>query len=136
MFKVFKKPHNQSIDEILTIPKYNFAQYLGMNPSTVFAANEFNKYDKIPIDVQFKIINDTFGNKISYIKWIKNNNEHDKKTLMISKYYKISIEKAQEYKQLMSKDELEKIYNTFKDLKYTEWTKGFSNTIINRFNKG
>ena len=118
MFKVMtgvldqrKKP---SDEEIQKIPSYIFCRWLSGSPYTIQAANIFNKYDKIPIENQYKMIKSAFAGKVKYIPYPKRENTEGAKTLeYISEHFKINLTKAEEYLELLDPAELKSIIDMY-----------------------
>lgn len=101
--------------EIEKIPSYLFCKWLSGNSVTLFAANMFNQYYKeLPIDVQYKAINKAFKNKIKFIKYPKGNQEKATRDQeIVSWYFKVSLDKAKEYLEFISENELKSISNLY-----------------------
>lgn len=101
-------------EEIEKIPSYLFCRYLGMSPLTVLAANQINYYYDIPIDNQFNMIRNAFGGKINYIQYLKNPEDNKSVHLeLIANHYKISLDAAKEYIDLMSEEDLKNIVDLY-----------------------
>ena len=116
MFHVFSDKYVPD-EEIENIPSFMFCKWLGNHPGTIMAANEINKnYNQIPMYNQFYMIRNAFKDKKVFIKFLKNAKNDDKVVELISKFYKISIEKATEYRTLLSKNEIEYVINIYKDI--------------------
>lgn len=107
---------NPSQEEIQKIPSYIFCRWLSGNPHTILAANQINYYDDIPIENQYKMIKSVFAGKIKYIPYPKNvSQDKMKKVEYLADYFKISEEKASEYLELISEDELNSIVNMYSE---------------------
>lgn len=118
MFKtltgVLDPKKNPSAEEIQKIPPFIFARWLSGNPTTIMAAAQLNIYDKIPIENQYKMVKNVFAGKIKYIPYPKNTSEDKlKKVQYIADYFKISEEKANEYLELLSQEELNNIVHMY-----------------------
>jgi hypothetical protein len=113
IFTSLKKGSTPSDSELLKIPSFMFCRFLGGHPVTIKAANEFNKYYKeIPVDIQYKLIKNVFSKKGIFPKMLKQQPKEDHLD-SLCKYYKISREKAKEYREFLSDEEfdrIEKIY--------------------------
>jgi hypothetical protein len=98
---------NPSIEEINKIPSYIFCRWLSGNPHTIQAANVINVYDKIPVENQYKMVKTAFGGKIKYIQFPKNVSQDKLKSVeFVGLHFKVSEEKAKEYMEFISKEEL------------------------------
>lgn len=105
---------NPTTEEIQKIPSFIFTRWLSGSPHAISAANAINLYSDIPIENQYYMVKYAFGGKIKYIPYPKNVSEDKlKKVQFIADHFKISEEKAQEYLEFISKDELEKIVNIY-----------------------
>lgn len=108
---------NPSVEEIKKIPSFIFCRWLSGHRATIGAANMFNLYNDIPIENQYKMIKVAFGGKIKYIPYPKNVTINSvKSTEFISTHFNISYEKAQEYLEFLSKEELKYIVQMYTDL--------------------
>lgn len=120
MTGVLKLNSNPSIEEIQKIQSYIFCRWLSGNPHTISAANMINVYSDIPIECQYNMIKSAFGGKIKYIPYPKNTQEDKIKHIeYLADWFKISEEKAQEYLDFISKEELKYIIDLYteKELK-------------------
>jgi len=114
MTSALDKNKNPSTEDIQKIPSYIFCRWLSGNAHTILAANQINYYDKIPIENQYKMIKNVFAGKIKFIPYPKNTNEDVlKKIQYLCEYFKISEDKAKEYLDYISKDELDFIINIY-----------------------
>lgn len=103
-----------SLEEIEKIPSYIFCRWLSGNPQTVFAANMINQFDAIPIENQYQIVKSAFAGKIKFIPYPKQHKEDIEQCVKnISDYFKISEQKAKEYLNFISSEELEFINNLY-----------------------
>lgn len=112
MMRALNKPnHNSpSLEDIQKISPYIFCRWLSGNQYTIQAANQLNLYYEIPIENQFHIINKAFGGKIKFIKYPKNDKIDNSKDIeLLSEYFKINMDLAREYLELISIEELENI---------------------------
>lgn len=93
--------------EIEKISSWVFCRWLSGNPYTIQAANQINYYYNIPIKNQYYMIKNAFAGKIKYIPYPKNIQEDMNKDIeYLSTYFKISLEKAKEYLEFISEQEL------------------------------
>jgi hypothetical protein len=118
MFKtitsVLNKTKNPTEEEIAKISSYIFCRWLSGSPMSIFAANQINFYDNIPIENQYYLIKNVFAGKINYIPYPKNIKiEILKKIEYLSDFFKISFEKAQEYLEFISDKELNEIVDIY-----------------------
>jgi len=113
IFKVLKKGSIPSDESLKKIPSFMFCRYLGGHQYTIRAANTINMYyNQIPVDVQYKIVNQAFAGKGIYPQMIKNKPE-DKTLDILCKHYKINRELAKEYKQFISDEQLDKLKDLY-----------------------
>jgi len=104
-------------NEIKSIPPYILAKYLSGDPRTLAFALLYNNYSKIPIECQFKAVRNSLYNKVKFIRFPKNDKIDDPKEIeYIAKYFKVNLERAREYRQLISQTELNDIINSFEKL--------------------
>ena len=103
-------PPDKDLEEI---PGFMFCRFLGGHPITISPANIFNMYYKeIPVSIQYKMIKKIFAGKGIFPKMLKSTPKEDHLD-SLCKYYKISREKAKEYRTFLSDDEfnaINKIY--------------------------
>jgi hypothetical protein len=105
---------NPSQDEIQKIPSFIFCKWLSGNPHSIQAANAINMYDDIPIENQYYMVKNAFAGKIKYIPYPKNVSQDKlKRVQYLAKHFNISEEKAQEYLDLISNEELDEIVNMY-----------------------
>lgn len=105
---------NPTEEEIKKIPSFIFTRWLSGSPHAISAANAINLYNDIPIENQYYMIKYAFGGKIKYIPYPKNITEDKlKKVEFIADHFKISEEKANEYMDLISKEELKSIIDMY-----------------------
>lgn len=106
-----KKPTDE---EIQKIPSYIFCRWLSGNPHTISAANAINMYTDIPIENQYNMVKAAFAGKVKFIPYPKNTKEEDlKRVQYIAEYFKLNTEKAAEYLEFLSDEELNYIVNLF-----------------------
>ena len=122
MFKIIakcldlKKPISE--EEINSVSPYLFCRWLSGNQYTILASNELNKYyNEIPFLNQFMMIRKTFGGKIKFIPFPKTlKDEESNEIKCLEKYFKISYNKAKEYLELISEEELRRIVEMYKEI--------------------
>lgn len=74
-------------------------------PDTVHYANEMNRFSNIPLQAQYHFYFNAISQRRRFSKWAKV--ENDKNILMVSHYYKCNINRAKEYLDLLSKEDIE-----------------------------
>ena len=122
MFKILTgcldKSKNFSEAEINSVSPYLFCRWLSGNQYTILASNELNKYyNEIPFLNQFMMIRKTFGGKIKFIPFPKTlKDEESNEIKCLEKYFKISYNKAKEYLELISEEELRRIVEMYKEI--------------------
>ena len=83
----------------------------------ISAANAFNIYPDIPIEVQYNLVKTAFGGKIRFIPYPKNVPEDTQKQYQyLAEHFKISLEKAREYSEMLDSKELHKIVSMYSDM--------------------
>lgn len=113
IFTSLKKGPLPDESDLLKIPSYMFCRYLGGHPLTILAANEINKYYKeIPIITQYKMIKSTFAGKNIYPIMLKKAPAEDSLDSLCT-HFKISREKAKEYRTFLSDDEFNRINDMY-----------------------
>lgn len=116
MWSALDKNKTPSENDFKKIQSFMFCKWLSGDPRTINTANIINQYYDIPIKNQYYLVKNQFAGKIRNIKYIKSEkDEIDEKIISIlEKYYKISTEKAKDYLNYISKDELEFLKNLYK----------------------
>jgi hypothetical protein len=101
--------YNPDIKEKLKINGFFFVRYLSNNSRAIHVGNVFNRYYKyIPLNIQYDISKQLLYGKIKFIQFPKKIEENNIIITNISKYYKINLNKAKEYYNLMPESEREK----------------------------
>ncbi len=113
LFKALDKNPQVQEEDINKIPSFIFCKWLGNNPYSIQAANQINQYYNIPMVNQFHMINKAFGGKKIYIKYPKNAQKDSEHTELLQKHYKISADKAREYKKLLSSEQINSIIKMY-----------------------
>lgn len=107
---------NPTLEEIQKISSFVFCRWLSGSPHTISAANAINVYTDIPIENQYKMIKSAFAGKIKYIPYPKSITEDKlKKIKYIAEHFNINEDKANEYLEYMSVDEINKIITMYSD---------------------
>ena len=105
---------NPTDEEIAKIPSYIFCRWLSGNPMTITAANAINLYSDIPITNQYKMVKSAFAGKVRFIPYPKNVSQDTLKSReFVAEHFNISDEKAQEYMDLISPEELKSIVDMY-----------------------
>lgn len=103
-----------TVEEIQKIPSYIFCRWLSGSPHAIIAANAINLYTDIPIENQYYMVKRAFGGKIKYIPYPKSETvDKFKKAEFVALHFNISEEKAKEYMDLISKEELKSIVDMY-----------------------
>lgn len=103
-----------SDEEVSKIPSYIFCRWLSGNPSTILAANTINQLFDIPVENQYWMIKAAFSGKIRFIPYPSQAKMDTEKSIEnVSDYFKVSPEKAREYVDLISPDEMEFIQSLY-----------------------
>lgn len=114
MTSVLDPKKNPKDEDIQKIPSYIMCRWLSANPYTILPANMINLYHDIPIENQYHMIKAAFAGKIKYIPYPKNTSEDTlKKIEYVADFFKVSEEKAKDYLQYISKEELTEIVNMY-----------------------
>ena len=113
IFSVLDKKKNPSEEEINKIAPFIFLKWLGSDPRTIQAANQLNLYYNIPMINQYNLVKVAFAGKGIYLSYPKNVKDDSKEREIISRHYKISLVKAKEYMELMSKEEINTIIKLY-----------------------
>ncbi len=102
-------------EEKRTINSFFLCRWLSNNPRSIFIGNAINRYYiELPLIQQYDIAKFMLSGKIKYIQFPKKEKNKNKTIDNISRFYKISIETALDYYELMTdeeKDEMTEIYN-------------------------
>ena len=103
-------------EEIKKIPSFVFCRWLSGNAKTIISGNTLNQYYDIPIENQYHFIKSKHAGKINFIPYPKNIKEDHTKTIeYLSKHFKISEEKANDYLNYISDDELDNIVSIYEE---------------------
>ena len=125
MFKTLKtltsNSHNPKKEDIEKINSFVMVKWLSNNPNTVMAANAINLNDKIPIQNQFRFLDDFYTlngvkNRRLYIPWGKKENipkQLEKLIDNIQTFYKVNRDTAFEYFKLMDNTQKDRLYEMY-----------------------
>jgi len=119
MFNVFKKIlQNKDLtqEDLDKISPFIMCRWLQGNPGTLQIAQFFNMYPKIPLDVQVKVLQEVTKGKLKFIPYIKGSKIDSSDIELISKYFKISFEKAQMYSEFITPEDFKQIKQELKSL--------------------
>ena len=108
MWTALDKNKTPTDADFKNIQSLMFCKWLSGDPRTIATANTINQYYDIPIENQYYLVKNQFAGKIRNIKYVKSEkDEADENTISIlCRHYKISIEKAKDYLNYISQDEL------------------------------
>lgn len=113
MFKVFEK-NTAKEEDINKISSFVFCQWLGNNPKTIMDANIINQYYDIPVLNQYKMINEKFKGQRIFIKYPKKTKDSTNDLEILSKHFKLSLDRAKEYLAFISENELNELRELYK----------------------
>lgn len=118
MFNVFKKLLGRSElteEDISKVSDFVFLRWLSGNAGLIQVANVFNKYPRIPLELQLKIVQKIIAGRIKYIPYPKSSKEEQNdKVNYISEFFGISHSKALMYMEFISKEDLDYIETAIK----------------------
>jgi hypothetical protein len=80
---------------------------LSQFPDTLLYANEMNRYNHLDNKLQFEYLLNSVRPKKRFSKWAKR--EDNEGIQLVMQYYKCNIKRAQEYIQLLTSEQLDKI---------------------------
>ena len=108
MWSALDKNKTPSATDLKKIQSFMFCKWLAGDHRTIFDANLFNQYSDIPVENQYNLIKNKYAGKIRNIKYVKSEKDDvDESTITIlCSHFKISIEKAKDYLQYISQEEL------------------------------
>lgn len=108
MWSSLDKNKTPSEADLKKIQSFVYCKWLSGDYRTIATANTINQYSDIPIENQYYLVKNQFAGKIRNIKYVKlEKDEADETTISIlCKHFKISIEKAKDYLNFISVDEL------------------------------
>ena len=108
MWSSLDKNKTPSKEDLKKIQSFIFCKWLAGDYRTISTANTINLYSDIPIENQYYLVKNQFAGKIRNIKYIKSEKDDiDENTISIlCKHYKINLEKAKDYLNIISSEEL------------------------------
>ena len=108
MWSSLDKNKTPSKEDLKKIQSFVYCKWLAGDHRTINTANIINQYSDIPIENQYYLVKNQFAGKIRNIKYVKSEKDDaDENTISIlCKHYKISTEKAKDYLNFISSEEL------------------------------
>jgi len=106
-----------SIEDINKISPFIFRRWLSNHPSGVIFANIFNIYSNVPIYSQYKLVKHGLEGKIKYIQYLKKSDEDTDGIEAIQTHYKVSIETAKEYYNILGEDKVKDLTYKYSKIK-------------------
>lgn len=108
MWSSLDKNKTPSSTDLKKIQSFMFCKWLAGDYRTIFDANIFNQYSDIPVENQYFYIKNKYAGKIRNIKYVKAEKDEFDATVtgILEQHYKISTEKARDYLQYISDEEL------------------------------
>lgn len=113
MWSSLDKNKTPTKEDFKKIQSFMFCKWLAGDSRTLQTANIINQYYDIPIENQYYLVKNQFAGKIRNIKYIKSEKD-DTDTSILERHYKISSEKAREYLNFISQEELEYLKELYK----------------------
>jgi len=106
--------YNPTNDEKLSINSFFMVRWLSNNNKAIHIGNVFNRfYKEMPLSVQYNVAKQLLKGKIKFIQFPKKEKNIDVIIINISKFYKINLEKAHDYYDLMPDSERQKFKNLY-----------------------
>ena len=108
--------YEPSMEEKLSLNSFFYCRYLSGNIETSQIGNIINIYhDQLPLNIQYDIGNILVNKKkIKFIQ-VPKKEKHDSELVdNVCRYYKISIDNAKQYINLMNEEQKEKFKNLYK----------------------
>lgn len=108
MWSSLDKNKTPSKEDLKKIQSFVYCKWLAGNHRTISTANAINQYSDIPIENQYYLVKNQFAGKIRNIKYVKSEKDDINENIIsiLCKHYKISLEKAKEYLNFISPEEL------------------------------
>ena len=91
---------------------YMINRFLAMSTDTVFFGNEMSKNNHLPKRLQYLFHYHGINKKKRFFSYAKNTT-FSKNSKNISKYYKISLDRAVEFENLLNKEQIKEINKYF-----------------------
>jgi hypothetical protein len=102
-------------EEKKKINPFFFIRWLSNSSLGIHIAAVFNRYYKeIPIEVQYDLSKQLLKGKIKYIQVPKKPEDESEVIQNISRFYKVSLNIAKEYFDIMDEEEKERFKNLYK----------------------
>ena len=106
--------YNPTKSEKLSINSFFMVRWLSNSSKAIHIGNVFNRfYKEMPLPVQYDISKQLLKGKIKFIQFPKKEKNTDIIISNISKFYKINLEKSQEYYDLMPDTERQRFKNLY-----------------------
>lgn len=97
------------------INSYLLLRWLSGDNRIIQAQNVINRYYDIPVEAQYKFFRNMLHGKVKFIKYPKGiNSKTSDDVLLIQEHYKVSLEKAEEMFELISKEELKELKGIYR----------------------
>jgi hypothetical protein len=108
MWSALDKNKTPSATDLKKIQSFMFCKWLAGDHRTIFDANLFNQYSDIPVENQYYYIKNKYAGKIRNIKYVKSEKEDYDESIIdiLCAHFKISTEKAKDYLNYISQEEL------------------------------
>lgn len=103
-------------EDIEKIAPFIFRRWLSNDPRTIGAINFFNVFNKVPISAQYDTIQSFVGGRINYIAFPKKLKDESAQLALVQKYYNLSPERAKEYLEFLSPEDIKVIEQELQDL--------------------
>ena len=104
---------NDELGEKAYVP-YLTNKALSYYTDTLLYANEMNRLGFLDNKLQYEYLLHSIRSQKRFSKWHKK--EEDKKILAISEYYKVNLKRAEEYAKILSRENIDKIFDEMKEL--------------------
>ena len=109
MFSSLDKNKTPSNQEIEKIQSFIFCKWLAGSPSTIFTANDINRYFNIPMVNQYFLVKYSLAGKARNVRYVKSDKLDSADINLLSKHFRITKQKALEYLKFIKQDELNHI---------------------------
>lgn len=102
-------------EEVSKVSEFLMLRFIGSNPKTINFCNIINRL-KMPIVASYFALKSNFENSKIYCKMPKKYKSNEVNIKNIQRYYNLNQKDAEEYLEVISKDELNKINKMYKDI--------------------
>lgn len=119
IWSALDKNKNPSKEDLKKIQSFVYCKWLAGDYRTINTANIINQYSDIPIENQYYLVKNQFAGKIRNIKYVKSEKDDADENIIsiLCKHYKISTEKAKDYLNFISPDELKYLRELYAERK-------------------